>query len=159
LPSSSGSAAWSRAPLFTDFGYAALAVPRNPAIPANRDPGYFDLGLCGPRRHDLSKQDRYCGMFKTPTLRNVALKQSFFHNGAVHALRKAVAFYAERDTVPRKWYPTRQYDDLPPGYAVNVTQDVPFGPVRTLSDTDVDDITAFLRTLTDGYSGVGKAGG
>ena len=43
-----------QSPLFTDFGYVALGVPRNKAIPANRDPGYFDLGLCGPQRHDLA---------------------------------------------------------------------------------------------------------
>ena len=33
-------------PLFTDFGLAALGVPRNRAIPANADAAYFDLGLC-----------------------------------------------------------------------------------------------------------------
>ena len=31
-------------PQFTDFGLIAIGVPRNPAIPANADPGYFDLG-------------------------------------------------------------------------------------------------------------------
>ncbi len=40
-------------PQFTDFGYAALGLPRNPAIPANADRHYFDLGLCGPLRTDF----------------------------------------------------------------------------------------------------------
>ena len=31
-------------PLFTDFSYDNLSVPRNPEIIANRDPTYFDLG-------------------------------------------------------------------------------------------------------------------
>ena len=70
-----------RPPLFTDFGYVALGVPRNMAIPANADPGYFDLGLCGPERRDLAGRAEYCGMFKAPTLRNVALQRSFYHNG------------------------------------------------------------------------------
>jgi cytochrome c peroxidase len=144
-------------PLFTDFGYVALGVPRNWAIPANDNPEYFDLGLCGPERHDLAGQAKYCGMFKAPTLRNVALKKSFYHNGVFHSLRDAVAFYAERDTDPGKWYPTgpdgvvRKFNDLPAAYVGNVNMEIPFGPKRVLSDADVDDLVAFLRTLTDGY--------
>ncbi|HEY1413134.1 MAG TPA: cytochrome c peroxidase [Rhodopila sp.] len=146
-----------RPPLFTDFGFVALGVPRNKAIPANNDPAYFDLGLCGPYRHDLAGRADLCGMFKAPTLRNVALRQSFYHNGVFHSLRQAVAFYAERDTDPGKWYPTgpdgkvRKFDDLPPAYVGNVSQEAPFGGKRMLSDADVDDLVAFLGTLTDGY--------
>jgi cytochrome c peroxidase len=140
-----------RPPLFTDFGYAALGVPRNPAIPANGDPAYFDLGLCGPERHDLAAWTRYCGMFKVPTLRNVALKQSFYHNGVFHSLHDAVAFYAQRDSAPEKWYPGRKFDDLPEAFAANVTMEIPFGAARTLSDADMDDLVAFLGALTDGY--------
>ena len=146
-----------RPPLFTDFGYAALGLPRNSAIPANADPTYFDLGLCGPARHDLAQQAQYCGFFKAPSLRNAALRQSFYHNGIVHTLRQAVAFYAERDSAPEKWYPMPQhgtlakFNDLPSAYAANVSQEPPFGPKRVLSDADIDDLTAFLATLTDGY--------
>jgi cytochrome c peroxidase len=43
-------------PQFTDYGLIAIGVPRNPAIPANADPGRYDLGLCGPDRTDF--QDR-----------------------------------------------------------------------------------------------------
>jgi cytochrome c peroxidase len=146
-------------PLFTDFGYVALGVPRNPAIPANDDPAWFDLGLCGPERHDLVARSDLCGMFKAPTLRNVALRKSFYHNGVFHSLREAVEFYATRDTDPRKWYPVgpggavRKFDDLPAKYAANVSMEKPFGGKRVLSDADVDDLVAFLGTLTDGYSG------
>ena len=147
-----------RPPLFTDFGYAALGLPRNQAIPANADPVYYDLGLCGPARRDLAAVASYCGMFKAPTLRNVALKQSFYHNGVFHTLRDAVAFYAERDVDPAKWYPSapdgtvRKFDDLPALYAGNVSLEPPFGPQRVLSNADVDALVAFLGTLTDGYS-------
>ncbi|MEA2730279.1 MAG: cytochrome c peroxidase [Acetobacteraceae bacterium] len=147
-----------RPPLFTDFGFVALGLPRNRAIPANGDPAYFDLGLCGPQRHDLADNPAYCGMFKAPTLRNVALKQSFYHNGIFHSLRDAVAFYATRDTSPEKWFPTtpdgvvQKFDDLPAKYVANVSTELPFGPKRVLSDADVDDLVAFLRTLTDGYT-------
>jgi cytochrome c peroxidase len=144
-------------PLFTDFGFVALGLPRNRAIPANGDPEYFDLGLCGPYRRDLAGVAKYCGMFKAPTLRNVALKQSFYHNGVVHTLRDAVAFYAERDTNPEKWYPAgadgmaRKFDDLPAAFADNIEKGRPFGGEQHLSETDVDDLVAFLETLTDGY--------
>lgn len=62
-------------PAFTDFGYAAIAVPRNRGLPGNHDPRYFDLGLCGPLRLDLADRPEYCGMFRTPTLRNVAVRK------------------------------------------------------------------------------------
>ncbi|UVK46299.1 cytochrome-c peroxidase [Mesorhizobium sp. AR07] len=146
-------------PQFTDFGLIAIAVPRNPAIPANADPAYFDLGLCGPLRTDFRGRAQYCGLFKTPTLRNVALRKSFFHNGTFHTLRDAVAFYASRDTDPGRWYPrnadgtTKQNDDLPKAYWANLNQDPPFGKKPgnrpALTDPEIDDIVAFLQTLID----------
>jgi cytochrome c peroxidase len=48
---------------FTDYGHVAVGVPRNPEIPANRDPRFFDLGLCGPVRKDLAGEPEFCGMF------------------------------------------------------------------------------------------------
>ena len=35
-----------------------------------------------------------------PTLRNVATRAVFFHNGVIHSLDDAVKFYAQRDTQP-----------------------------------------------------------
>ena len=53
-------------PLFTDFTYDNIGVPRNPAIAANADPEYFDRGLCGPFRADLAERTDLCGAFKVP---------------------------------------------------------------------------------------------
>jgi cytochrome c peroxidase len=97
--------------LFTDFSYEAISVPRNPAIPANQDPGYYDMGICGPIRTDHvpstpGAADSFCGMFKAPTLRNVAQRTSFFHNGVMHSLEQVIRFYNTRDTMPQLWYPT-----------------------------------------------------
>ncbi|CAJ0694355.1 cytochrome-c peroxidase [Ralstonia mannitolilytica] len=148
-------------PAFTDFGHIAVGVPRNRKLEANADPAFFDLGLCGPDRTDLKDHADYCGRFRTPSLRNVALRKTFFHNGAIHSLEDAVRFYAQRDTQPQKWYPRKadgtvdKFDDLPPQYHANVNMEPPFGgkpgdkPV--LSEADVRDIVAFLKTLTDGY--------
>jgi cytochrome c peroxidase len=149
-----------RFPLFTDFTYDNLGVPRNPAIARNADPGYFDLGLC--ERAELAARRDLCGAFKVPTLRNVALRQVFFHNGRFSTLKDALTFYVQRDTHPEKWYPldadgtVRKFDDLPPQYHANVnTAEVPYdrrpGDVPALTDAEVDTVIAFLQTLSDGY--------
>lgn len=153
-------------PLFTDFGYVVTGAPRNSAIPANKDPTFYDLGLCGPLRHDLSNKSAYCGSFRTPTLRNVALRRSYFHNGVFHLLRDVVAFYVTRETDPGHWYPNDingapiKYNDLPPQYRANVNNDPPFSPVKgnkpRLNNNEIDAIVAFLKTLTDGYQPLSK---
>lgn len=148
-------------PQFTDYGLVAIGVPRNPAIIANADPAYYDLGLCGPVRTDLRNHSEYCGLFLTPTLRNVAVRHTFFHNGVVHNLRDAVAFYATRDTDPARWYPrnadgsVHKFDDLPEAYRHNLNDEPPFdrraGGPPALTEQEIDDIVSFLKTLTDGY--------
>jgi len=159
-----------RPPVFTDFQYEALGVPRNAALPANRDTGSYDLGLCGPARTDLARERQYCGMFRTPSLRNVATRGVFFHNGRYHRLEDVLAFYALRDTKPDSVYPRaadgrlRRFDDLPPADTANVdVADRPFGARpgagSPLGAQDRRDIIAFLRTLTDGYGGAAPASG
>ena len=140
-------------PLFTDMGHIALAVPRNKSIAANRDPKFFDLGLCGPLRTDLSEHKEYCGLFKTPSLRNVSTRKVFFHNGVMTRLEDAVRFYALRDSGPGRVYPHGRFDDLPKAYRDNVNVEPPFGQKPgdkpSLSDAEIADIVAFLGTLTD----------
>jgi cytochrome c peroxidase len=136
-------------PLFTDFGMVALGVPRNRAIAANRDPAFFDLGLCGPLRTDLAGRADLCGRFRTPSLRNVATRRRFMHNGAFTSLAEVVRFYATRDVTPARWYPRGVPDDLPAAYRDHLERGAPFGATRRLSDQDVADLVAFLGTLTD----------
>ncbi len=149
-------------PAFTDFQFEALGAPRNRAIPANSDPSYYDLGLCGPLRKDYATTTAYCGLFKTPTLRNTATRKVFFHNGVFHSLEEVLHFYVERETDPAKWYPKLpdgkidRYDDVPPAYRDNVdVVDAPFdskpGDPPALNDAEIADVIAFLKTLTDGY--------
>ncbi|WP_415774511.1 cytochrome-c peroxidase [Paraburkholderia sp. J94] len=149
-------------PLFTDTQYEALGVPRNPALAQNKDPKFFDMGVCGPYRQDIASQTQYCGMFLTPTLRNVATRQTFFHNGVYHDLKQVMDFYNLRETSPEKIYPrdaagkVEKYNDLPAKYAANVDiADAPFdrkfGDKPAMTDQDIDDIIAFLKTLNDGY--------
>jgi len=152
-------------PVFTDYTYDNLGVPRNAAIPANADPLYFDMGLCGPERTDLANRRDLCGQFKVPTLRNVATRKVIFHNGYFKSLREALEFYVQRDTSPQKWYPldaagaVLKFNDVPPLLARNVnTSEGPYnrhpGEAPALSDIEIDDVMAFLATLTDGYDPV-----
>lgn len=144
--------------LFTDFSYEAISVPRNPAVTANADPNFFDMGVCGPLRTDHlptapNAPDAFCGLFKAPSLRNVATRQAFFHNGVMHSLEQVVRFYNTRDTMPEIWYPTvggtakaiadpgfptyglvktqyiggtvQKFDDLPAAYWRNIDTQLP----------------------------------
>ncbi|MEB0140108.1 MULTISPECIES: cytochrome-c peroxidase [unclassified Undibacterium] len=144
--------------LFTDFSYAAIGVPRNRANAVNLDPSFIDEGICGPFRRDhlpatANSANAYCGMFKTPTLRNVSTRQVFFHNGVLTSLLQVLQFYNTRDTNPEIWYPTiggtalktpsanfpnyglittqysggtvSKYDDLPARYRANIDTQLP----------------------------------
>jgi cytochrome c peroxidase len=147
-------------PQFSDFGLIALGVPRNRALPVNKAPKFYDLGACGPERKDLKGEPEYCGIFRTPSLRNVATRKVFFHNGIYHSLDEAVRFYVQRDTNPEKFYPTvhgkvQKFDDLPKRYWANVNTEPPFdrkpGEKPALDEAEIKDVVAFLNTLTDGY--------
>jgi cytochrome c peroxidase len=145
-------------PQFTDFGFVALGVPRNPAIPNNKDASFSDLGLCGPLRTDLTSHREYCGAFRAPTLRNVALRRAFFHNGVFHSLEQTLQFYVERDINPGKWFPhsgghVEAFDDLPPDVRRYVDYEPPLdrkpGQAPALNNAEIGDMIAFLNTLTD----------
>ncbi|WP_254063443.1 cytochrome c peroxidase [Rhodanobacter sp. L36] len=150
-------------PLFTDTQYEALGVPRNPHLPANKNPAFHDLGLCGPIRKDLAQQTQYCGMFLTPTLRNVDRRSVFFHNGVYTTLKQVLDFYNLRSVQPDEIYPRDAdgklalYDDIPKPLQGNVdVKDFPLnlkpGDKPALTDLDIRDIIAFLHTLDDGYA-------
>ena len=145
--------------LFTDFTYAAIGVPRNAAIPANRNARYADLGLCSRPDHAGKANEQYCGEFKTPTLRNVATRSVFFHNGRMKSLAEVIRFYDTRDTDPARWYPkvggvVRKYDDLPRRYRGNIDTQKPLdgrarGSAPPMTEQEMADLEAFLEMLTD----------
>jgi cytochrome c peroxidase len=142
--------------LFTDYGFEALAVPRNLKLPDNRVASRYDLGLCEPdaRRFPMARE-QWCGNFRTPSLRNVALRKSYMHNGAFSELREVVEFYATREIEPRRWYKRGVlFDDVPERYREQVSiERVPYdrhrGQKPRLDPHDIDAIVAFLRTLSD----------
>jgi cytochrome c peroxidase len=85
----------------------------------------------------------------------------FFHNGAIKSLKEVIRFYNTRDTNPELWYPTvngvvQKFNDLPRKYRDNIDPQAPLnnkprGSPPSMSDQDMDDLEAFLNTLTDDY--------
>lgn len=150
-------------PLFTDFTYDNLGLPRNDELAVNADPSFFDLGLCARPAGDLAARTDLCGAFKVPSLRNVALRKALFHNGRFKNLKDALTFYVQRDTNPEKFYPRKadgsvdKFNDLPAAYKANVnTTEGPYnrkpGDAPALNDAEIDDLIAFLQTLNDGWT-------
>ena len=154
--------------LFTDFSFRALGLPRSQRIPKNADAAFVDLGLCervpvaGAKLSVTGVKPSItdpavCGLFKTPTLRNITITAPYMHNGFFDNLRDAVAFYATRDTDPARWFPAgKKFNDLPAQYHGNVDVDTPPYQRRPtqppqLTNAEIDDIESFLYTLTDGY--------
>jgi cytochrome c peroxidase len=146
-------------PLFTDFTYDNIGIPKNPhnafyrmAPQFNPDGWQFvDKGL--GVTVNLASQD---GKFKVPTLRNVAVTAPYTHNGYFRSLRAVVDFYNTRDVKPRcpqAWYSEEQALKRgcwpAPEEAGNVNREE-LGSLG-LSAEEVDDIVAFLHTLTDGW--------
>lgn len=150
-------------PLFTDFSYDALGVPRNQNAPST----WGDLGLCASQAIDAlnlgtTAREALCGKFKVPSLRNVAVRQAYFHNGRFTDLREVLTFYVQRDTDPSLWYRDGtgaadvKFNDLP-AYAANVNRSEapynrPLGGTPALDTAEIEDLLAFLHTLTDGWT-------
>src|SRR5208283_78524 len=134
--------AWSRErPLFNDGHFHNVGVSAGAALiqnaTANRadsgdstnldrlatDSGMSDLG-----RYLVTRQSADIGAFRTPDLRNLLVTQPYFHDGSAATLWRVVAHFNQGGV--RNPY-------LDP-------EMVPLG----LSQTDEDDLVAFLATLT-----------
>ena len=92
-------------PVFTDGQFEALGAPRNPALRRTMIRHISTWASAGRIATDMRDDTQFCGMFITPTLRNVATRQVFFHNGVFHQLQQVMDFYAFRDVAPAKVYP------------------------------------------------------
>ena len=122
-----------------------------------------DLGLCGPVRTDLAHATQYCGMFRTPSLRNVATRLRLLSQRPLSPLDDVLALLrlprrpaARRSTRRGRREASGAFDDLPAADTGNVdVTDPPFGrrggDPGALGAEDRRDIIAFLRTLTDGW--------
>ncbi len=129
-------------PLFTDYTYDNLGVPKNPEnpfyyLPATLNPegnAFVDPGLGG-----TVNSAEQLGKFKVPSLRNIAVTAPYMHNGVFKTLHQVMAFYNTRDIGP--W--------TAPEITANVNREE-LGSLG-LSEKEMAEIIAFLGTLTDGF--------
>jgi cytochrome c peroxidase len=158
-----------QAPLFTDFSYDNLGIPRNPDNPFYSNLAYnpegeawIDPGLGGFLMNAGYPADIYepeMGKHKVPTLRNVDLRpypdfiKAFGHNGYFKSLEAIVHFYNTRDLLPTcddQVYTQPGVDCWP---VPEVGQNVNVDELGNLGMTAPEEaaIVAFMRTLSDGY--------
>jgi cytochrome c peroxidase len=152
-------------PLFTDFTFDNLGIPKNPENPFYiTHPNYIDLGLGGflASRPDYAAfADANMGMHKVPTLRNVDLRPSvdfvkaYGHNGYFKSLWGIVHFYNTRDvlsTCPDA-YTEAQALAANCWPAPEVAENVNTAELGDLGLTYAEEqaIVTYLKTLNDGY--------
>jgi len=143
-------------PLFTDFTYDNLGIPRNPLNPFytmsedwNKEgKNWVDKGLGGflettAEFAQIAAENH--GKQKVPTLRNVDLRpnqnfvKAYAHNGFFKTLKDIVHFYNTRDIAGENWAPAEIKEN------VNTEELGDLG----LSEEEEDLIVKFMRTLSD----------
>jgi len=158
-------------PMFTDFTYDNLGVPKNPLNPFYTQPAWvnpdgaawIDYGLgafLAGAGYPPSVYDTEMGKQKVPTLRNVDLRpykgfvKAYGHNGYFKSLRSIVHFYNTRDVYPTcdmQKNPKEGLNCWPPAEVpVNVNTDE-LGDLGLRPDEE-DALVAFMKTLSDGYT-------
>ncbi|MBR8835585.1 MAG: c-type cytochrome [Stigonema ocellatum SAG 48.90 = DSM 106950] len=167
------------APLFTDFTYHNLGVPKNPddRFFSNEpifnpdginfvDPG-FGQTLAKAEEFNLPSEykqyaDANYGKMKTATLRNVDRRPSpnfvkaYMHNGYFKSLKSVVHFYNTRDVLPKCADPLTRESDALAQNCWPVPQNLANLETSNvgnlgLTDEQENQIVAFLRTLSDRY--------
>ncbi|QWW72295.1 c-type cytochrome (plasmid) [Rhizobium sp. WYJ-E13] len=118
--------------IFKDYGCASCHQGSNIGGNMFQKFGIFSSGSAGDRGSDndgdlgrftLTGQKQDIGVFRVPSLRNVAVTAPYFHDGRIGTLRDAVSLMARSQLG------------------------------RTLTAEEVDALVAFLKTLTGEYHG------
>jgi len=157
-------------PMFTDFTYDNLGLPRNPMNPFYTMPAWvnpdgaawvdygFGAFLAGAG-YPPSVYETEIGKHKVPTLRNIDLRpdksvvKAFGHNGYFKSLRSIIHFYNTRDVFPTCDMQKNPKEGVncwpPPEVADNVNTDE-LGDLGLRPDEE-DALVEFLKTLSDGY--------
>jgi cytochrome c peroxidase len=155
-------------PLFTDYTFDNLGIPKNVMNPVyDVDPGFIDYGLGdflrtrGELWYELAEEND--GKHKVPTLRNVAkapyegFVKAFGHNGYFKTLEGIVHFYNTRDAKNRcedPWATEAEALAQNCWPAPEVEANVNTGELGDLNLTDDQEkaIVEFLKALSDGYT-------
>lgn len=153
-------------PHLTDHKFHALALPHfGPGRTRQWDPIARDVGRMG-----VSDRLADAYRFRTPQLRNVALTAPYGHNGAYPTLRGIIRHHLEPRRAFDAWSPALARLPAAPHLAAGdfiALQDsrerarlrarVDIATVK-LSSADIDDLVAFMRSLTGGASRFGLRG-
>jgi cytochrome c peroxidase len=133
-------------PLFTDFTYDNLGMPKNPENPVYKtNPEFVDLGLGVFLKNAGYNEEIYMvemGKVKVPTLRNVDKREgvsvkAYGHNGFFKSLKEIVHFYNTRDVMS---WPAPEYAET-----VNFAELGDLG----LTEAEEDALVIFMQTLSD----------
>lgn len=92
------------------------------------DSVFTDLG-----REEVTGLPYDRGLFKTPTLRNIALTAPYMHDGRFQTLREVIEHYNTGGHLTQTLDPLMKFPNVGLG----------------LSEQDIDDLVSFLETLTD----------
>jgi len=151
-------------PLFTDYTFDNLGVPKNPENPVyDYNPTFVDHGLGGflaTRPDHAAYAADNMGKHKVPTARNVdkrtsGLVKAYAHNGYFKSLEGIVHFYNTRDVKPACLgdYTEAQALAADCWPAPEVAENVNTAELGNLGLTPDEEaaIVAFLKTLSDGY--------
>ncbi len=142
--------------LFTNFKYENIGTPGNPKHPfltninnPAYDPTFIDFGMGsapdnvedGPHSGTLSGPGN--GLLKVPTLRNIEKTAPYMHNGVFNTLEEVVEFYNG----------SLDFSALGVNSSAEVTENISDGGQYNnglgLSSQDINDLVAFMKTLTD----------
>jgi cytochrome c peroxidase len=142
-------------PLFTDFTYDNLGIPKNPGNPFYNMPrhwnpdgmNWIDKGLGGFLEGAGLPYKDEIGKHKVPTLRNVDMRpypgfvKAFGHNGYFKSLEEITHFYNTRDVDPM--WPEPEVPET-----INTDE---LGNLGLTAEEEAA-IVAFMKTLTDGWN-------
>jgi cytochrome c peroxidase len=137
---------------FADFAFHNIGVPQNPNNPGGNltpDPGLGGFLATSTNPTWRAQATNNMGKFRTPTLRNVGKAKRFMHNGVFSSLEEVVHFYNTRDVPGAGWngVPWGAPEYLP-------TMDTQALGNLGLTPAQEAAVVAFLRTMSDGYTGV-----
>jgi cytochrome c peroxidase len=125
-------------PLFSDFKFHSVGVK-------NKGPGIENGDDLGRYHATKDPEDKY--KFRTPPLRNATLTSPYFHNGSAATLEAAIVQHMDPLFHADKYEETGRF-------SMTVEQIEAVSPILLalrirLSDRDINDVIAFLKSLED----------
>ncbi|MCF6401502.1 c-type cytochrome [Chitinophaga filiformis] len=94
---------------------------------------YNGTTLTDAGRFEVTRDSAQLGFFKVPGLRNVALTAPYMHNGMFKTLREVIQYYNQPDVIVNN----------------GIKRDLSLNTPLNLTDTEINELEAFLKTLTD----------